>query len=150
MVSYNRGDTMKKNTIYIIIFIICLSIGTAWYFSPMQLHYLISKEVQIEEVEKIGINVLTPYLLNTNEVNDKLNIDKITNIFEDVRVRRVISPPVTFKPPLGKTYCFELTSKNKVVSVYFMDKGYLIIMKHTYKIVKGPNIKQIDELINSL
>jgi hypothetical protein len=141
---------MKKNWIYIIIIIICVSVGIGWYFSPMQLHYLISKEIQIAEVEEIRLDILTTYLQNTYEMKDKPNIDEIINIFDNVKVRRVISPPVTYRPALGKTYFFILTSKNKAVPVYLEDKDYLSIMRHTYKIVNGPDIKKIDELINSL
>jgi hypothetical protein len=141
---------MKKSTIYIFIGIICFTIGIGWYFSPIQLHYLISKEIQIAEIQEIRLNTLTTYLQNTYEMKDKPNIDEIINIFDNVKVRRVITPPITFRPPLGKTYRFIITSKNKAVPVYLEDKDYLSIMRHTYKIVKGPDIKQIDELINSL
>ena len=132
------------------VFIICLSIGMGWYFSPMQLHYLVSKEIQIDKVEGIAINVFTSHLQNTYEVNDKANIDKITIFFDDIKVRRVIAQPVTFKSPLSKTYYFILTSKNNAVPVYFMDKDYLVVMRHTYKIVNETDLKQIDDIINSL
>lgn len=141
---------MKKKSVYIMICIICVSIGIGWYLSPMPLDYLVSNEIQMEEVEEISINVLTSHLQNIYKVNDKVNIDKITNILEDIKVRRVISPPVTFRPPLGKTYCFILTSKNKAVLFSIMDKDYLTVMTRVYKIVNQPNLKDINDIIDSL
>ena len=141
---------MKKTTIFIFIGIIGLSIGLGWYLSPMQFNYVVSDFIEIEEVEDIDINVSTTYLQKSYEVKDKEDIDKIINVFENVKVRRVISPPASFRPPLGKTYYFSLTSKNKAVPVYLVDKDYLILMRHTYKIVKDMDIKQIDDIINSL
>lgn len=141
---------MRKSTIYIFIGVICLSIGIGWYFSPIQFNYLVSDLIQIEEVEEIDVNVMTPHLQKNFEVKDKADIDKVIDIFENVKIRRVIAPPITFRPPLGKTYYFSLTGKNKTVPVEFVDKDYLIIMRHTYKIVNDLDIKQIEDIINSI
>jgi hypothetical protein len=141
---------MKKTAVYIFAGIICLSIGLGWYLSPMPLNSLVEEQMQIEDVEEIGIDILTVYLHENYKVKDKEDIDKIINAFEILKVRRVISPPVTFRPPSGKTYHFTLTSENKAVPVVIMDKDYLTVMRQTYKIVKSPDLKQIDDIIDSL
>ncbi|MDF2591472.1 MAG: hypothetical protein K0S75_938 [Clostridia bacterium] len=141
---------MKKTAVYIFAGIICLSIGLGWYLSPMPLNSLVEEQMQIEDVEEIGIDILTVYLHENYKVKDKEDIDKIINAFEILKVRRVISPPVTFRPPSGKTYYFTLISENKAVPIVIMDKDYLTVMRQTYKIVKSPDLKQIDDIIDSL
>lgn len=141
---------MKKRTVYIFIGVICIALGLGWYSSPMLLNDLVSEQIDVKEIEEISINLLSTYSQKEYKVNDKMNVDKIISIFDNVKVRRVISPPVAFRPALGVTYYFSLTSKNKIVPVCVMDKDYLTVMRHTYKIVKGLDIKQIDDIINSL
>ena len=142
---------MKKNTIRFVLCIIFLVTAIGWYFLPINLNTIVSKEVQSSTVEKASITVFSSaYVQETYEINDKVIIDNLIEIFDDVDARRTVSPPEVFKPSLYNTYYIHLVSRDKIVRVDFMDKNYLIVDNHTYKIVNEPNLMQIYDVVNSI
>jgi hypothetical protein len=92
------------------------------------------------------------HLQKSYKLNEKAIVDNLTKIFDGIDVRRTLlsTKTFTFKPSLNNTYYLQLTSDNKSISVHFMDKNYLIVDDHIYKIVNEPNLKQLSDIVNSI
>jgi hypothetical protein len=141
---------MKKYIIYIFICIIFLLVSVSWYFSPILFNTIVSEQIQVSALENINVIVFSSvHLQKTYEFNEKDIIDNLIKIFDNIEVRRTLlsTKTFTFKPSMYNTYYLQLTSNSKSVSVDFMDKDYLIINNHIYKIVNKPNLKQISDIV---
>ncbi len=140
---------MKKYVKYFFVFvcIIFLSVSIKWYFTPVPLYDIISKQIEIAAIKNINVNIYTSvHLIKPYEINERTTIDDLTNVFNNVKVRRTIFPPDTFKPLLYDTYYIVLSNKEKAVGVNFLDKNYLTLNKYTYKIVNKPELKQFYDI----
>jgi len=142
---------VNKHIIRIIFCIIFLVTVIGWYFLPINLNTIVSKQIQPSTVEKANITVFSSaYLQKTYEVNDKAVVDKLTKIFNDIEVRRTVSPPDIFKPSLYNTYYIQLISKDKIVRVDIMDKDYITVNDRTYKIVNEPKLQEIYDIVKAI
>lgn len=142
---------MKKHIIYFFICIIGLSAGIYWYFLPIPLNTIVSKQIQVSTLEKVDVVVFSSvHLQKSYEFNEKSIVDNLTNFFDNIEVKRTMLSPKTFKPSLYNTYYLQLISNNKSISVDFMDSNYLIVNNNIYKIVNEPNLKQIYNIVNSI
>ena len=141
-----------KKIIYICIFTIFLIVSVVWYFSPISLNNIVSKQTEVSLLEEIDINVfLSTHLQKSYKISEKANTDNLIKVFESIKVRRMVASPekFVFKPSFNNTYYLQLISNNKTVNVDFMDKDYIIVKNRIYKIVNEPNLKQIYDIIDS-
>ena len=141
-------DISRKIVLYIIIIFLLITISS--YFRPIQLNVLIEPYNKEILPNKIHCDIFFSTASGKElEVTGQESIDQIVTLLNDIKVRRLLNEPISWRPKFKSTYSFSfLSANNEKQTIQILSSQYIRINNTTmYKIIGKPDISKLYELI---
>jgi len=142
------SNISKKIVLYIIIIFLLIVITS--YFRPIQVNSLIEPYNKEILPDKIHCDIFfSTHSGKELEVTGKDSIKQIVTLLKDIKVRRLLYEPNSWRPKFKSTYRFDFYSANNEKQTIQILSSQYIRINHTtmYKIIGKPDISKLYEII---
>lgn len=139
---------MNKKIIMLII-IILIAILAVFYFKPIRVSNLIQPFSSNNLPEKIETAIyFSPHSGKELDVTSEKSIEELLTLIENIKVRKNIIPPQSYKPQLKETYILFFYGEDKNNQyINILNSKYIQINNRQYEIIGMPDLSRIYDII---